>query len=638
MAKKPAQASAAPKSVPAPIAAAVPVPELMDVWSRSGSKYRIRSVVLLAVNVLLFGGAACFAYWLRSGEIFALAREGYWDLLAQTFHGVGQPDVSLASFLIEPINIQNVPMQIPIVGLLMAALISIPILVAILYRFWSCLPFIALVGFVAVMPWLAITLLGSCILASVRPFRTRFRFMSALLSLVPAIVYLVLAWSGTPDVVVGRIDPVDRVKFVAPWVLAIVASAAVFAVVLTIARIVNYRPGAVTPLLAVMFALPVLLFEKHVGRDELYYRLLERRDEAYFADVDASLGLEAAAHRAWERHPLPRPPREIVREMEEEKWLFELATDLGPRQTELTRHQAEIADRCDWFHEQFPDSRYTPNALFIKARAWDRRVDIGEFRRTKWIRFYDGFPSVASRESWRIILENRRDTPLGAVAMLRLAQLEARDCDVDRAIAKTEEIIATIDRRLLAGATFGGDAVSLSYGILARPAPESSLHIPLERIVIEAHRLHDLLAANRDPIYEYDPMCGTHGGKNGPAFGLLDLDPRHEAYVARLEEIATAYPDCQLEDNFDLEIAKATPAPAEKIKRLNAILDRYADRDAAPEAMLRLILAYESESNSQQSAAVLARLAHDHPDSIWARQAIALRLGPSVARVSRAGP
>jgi len=137
---------------------------------------------------------------------------------------------------------------------------------------------------------------------------------------------LILAWSGTPEVVVGRIDPVDRVKFVAPWVLAIVASAAVFAVVLTVSRIVNYRPGAVTPLLAVMFALPVILFEKHVGRDELYYRLLERSDEAYFADADASMGLESAARIAWERHPLPRPRRELIREREEMNWLFELAT------------------------------------------------------------------------------------------------------------------------------------------------------------------------------------------------------------------------------------------------------------------------------------------------------------------------
>src|SRR3989337_487551 len=225
----------------------------------------------------------------------------------------------------------------------MAALISIPILVAILYRFWSSLPLIAVVGFLAVMPWLAVTLLGSCILASVRPSRTPLRVMSAMIGLIPAIVYLTLAWSGTTDAVVGRIDPVDRIKFVAPWVLAIVASALVFAIVLAIAKIVDYRPGAVTPLLAVMFVLPVALFEFHVGRDALHYRLLEKLDHAHFAEVDASGEWQQAARRGWERHPHPRPAWDAIREVEEEKWLFELATDIGPRQSELTRHQAELS-------------------------------------------------------------------------------------------------------------------------------------------------------------------------------------------------------------------------------------------------------------------------------------------------------
>ena len=51
--------------------------------------------------------------------------------------------------------------------------------------------------------------------------------------------------------------------------------------------------------------------------------------------------------------------------------------------------------------------------------------------------------------------------------------------------------------------------------------------------------------------------------------------------------------------------------------RLNAILDRYG-RSRRREAMLRLILAYESEQLTQQSSRA-RRLTHDHPDSIWAR-------------------
>lgn len=616
-------------------ASAAPL-DLMDVWSRSGSKYRIRSILLLTVNIVLFAAVGSFAYWLRSGAVFAPAREGYWDLLAHTFRGVGRAEVSLGSLLIEPISVQDVPIQIPIVGLLMAALISIPILVAILYRFWSSLPLIAVVGFLAVMPWLAVTLLGSCILASVRPFRTRLRFMSALIGLVPAIVYLTLAWSGTTDAVVGRIDPVDRIKFVAPWVLAVVASTLVFAIVLAIAKMVDYRPGAVTPLLAVMFGLPVALFEFHVGRDELYYRLLEKLDQAHFAEVDASGPWQQAAQRVWERHPHPRPALEAIREFEEEKWLFELATDIGPRQSELTRHQAELSDRCDRFHRFFPDSPYTPNALFIKARGWDRRVDLAEFKTTKWIRFYEDFPRPASRETWRIIVENRPDTALGAVALLRLAQFEARDADVERAITKLTTLLDKFDSTLLTSSSSPKPAKA-SKGVLARGTPEASLDIRLERVILETHRLRELLVANRDPIYGYDPLCGSRRSGDSPRWGLLDLDPRHERYVEHLDSIKAKYPNCRIEDNIELEVANAATSVSARIDRLEALLRQFPRGDAAPEALLRLGMAYQAAEDAVRSDDAFAKLMRDWPVSIWTRQVAGFMAGSARTRLSKAG-
>lgn len=603
----------------------------MDVWSRSGSKYRVRAITLLAVNILLFAGAACFTYWLRSGEFFAPVREGYWDSIAQTFGGVGRPDVSLAAFLIEPISIHDVPMQIPIVGLLMAALISIPILVAILYRFWSSIPFIVIIGFIAVMPWLAITLLFSCIIASVRPFRTRIRFMSAMLALIPAIIYLVLAWSGTRDVVVGRVDPVDRVKFVAPWVLAIVASAAVFAIVLTIARIVNYRPGAVTPLLAVMFAIPMLLFEKYVGRDELYYRLLERLDQVYFADENAGLGLHSAVQTKWERLPQPRPPRGRIRAMEEESWLFELAADLSRRQVQLAANQADISQRCDWFHHQYPYSPYTPNALFIKARAGDLRLDIPEFRRTRWIRLYDEVPNPSSRPLWEIIVENRPDSPMAAVAMLRLSQLDAQYCDMDRALTRLRHL----DAKFKHGAVSEPPRIADVELFLDRPPLEAGLSIQEDQILLKAAWLRDLLDANSDDdVYRSDPLCGALRGREGTAFGLLDLDAREDDYADKLRELLAAFPNCKLTDNIELEQAKTIPDPAARAAALGSVLERFGDVDAAPETMLRLAVAMREANQPQQAGLVLDRLVREYPHSIWTQQCAERRLQNSFVRVS----
>jgi tetratricopeptide (TPR) repeat protein len=595
----------------------------------------VRAVILLAVNVLLFAGVGAFAYWLRSGQFFAPVQDGYLSSLAQAFSGVGQADVSLGALLIGPISVQDVPMLIPIVGLLMAALIAIPILVAILYRFWSSLPFIAVVGLIAVMPWLAITLLGACILASLRPFRTRYRFVSALIGLVPAIVYLILAWKGTHDAVVGRIDPVDSIKFVAPWVLAIVASAAVFAIVLAIAKLVDYRPGAVTPLLALMFGLPVGLFEQHVGRDELHYRLLEALDKEYFADVNGSKDWYTAARSAWERHPPPRPSWQAVQRMAEKKWLFEVASDISPYENELAQHQVEIAERCDEFHRFFPDSRYMPNALFIRARAWDRRVDLEEFRRTKWIRFYDDFPSPASRESWQILLANRPDSVPGAVARLRLALLEAREGDVDRALDKLSQIIVKFD----AGAQLPEPSPkqpdkSGPLAVLASEAAEATLKIPLQRVVLDAHRLHDLLAANRDPLYGYEPLTGRRRADEF-AYGFLDLDPRSARYLDSLAALVREYPNCQIEDNIALEITRAEPDPQARAAALKGLVARFPSGDAVPEALLQLGLAYKALGRQQEAADALARLMQSFPASVWARQASQFAPWIDPSRVAR---
>jgi len=607
---------------------------IIDVWSRTHPKYRIRAVVLLAVNVLLFAGVGSFAFWLRSGEWFAPSTGGYWDQLSYTFAGVGSADVSLGSLLLDPISVQDVPMQIPILGLLMAALISIPILVAILYRFWSSLPFIAVVGFLAVMPWLAITLLASCVIASVRPFKTQIRFMSALAGLVPAVIYFILAWSGSAEMIVGKIDPVERIKFVAPWVMAIVAAAVAFALVLTIARIVDYRPGAITPLLAVMFGLPVALFEANVGRDELYYRLLESREKAHFTDVDASQPLQQSARLKWEMHPSPKPKWEAIRELEAEKWLFELAADIRPYRSELTKHQVDITNRCDSFLLRFPDSRYALNALYLKAKAYDTRVDTTEFRRTNWIRFYDSFPSGASRESWRLIFENAPESRVGMVAALRLAQLDSRDGNIDRAIDRLNRLLRTPPD----GAN--GDDDSEAGGgalrqFLARGAAEESLGISVDGVLLEANRLRDLLTKNRDPIYGYDPLSGTKVAQDERSFGLLDLDPRYERYEENLRQLNDWYPDCQIEDNIDLELAKAADAVTTRIARLEEIVARFPGRDAVPEAMLRLAMAYRDNNQPVLSDQTFTDLMTRHPRTIWAKEAA--RLAPQRAWTKLSG-
>src|ERR1043166_1516280 len=124
-------------------------PQIIDVWSRTAPKYRRRAVLMLSVSALLFGGLCCFTYWLRTGDVFPWASDDYSDIMLRSFRPAGAGQVTLSDFLSTPISVKDVPIHGVIMGLLFATLSSIPILVAILYRFPSSIFFALMVVFLA---------------------------------------------------------------------------------------------------------------------------------------------------------------------------------------------------------------------------------------------------------------------------------------------------------------------------------------------------------------------------------------------------------------------------------------------------------------------------------------------------------
>ena len=604
-----------------------------DVWSRWSGRYRVRAVLLLAVNALMFAALGSFAYWLRTGESFAPSVDSYWRQLADTVDFRESRDqTSLTTMLIEPMSVRDVPALIPILGILMAALISIPIIVSILYRFWSAVPFILIVAFLAMMPWLAITLTVSCIVASVKPFRTTIRFISALLGLLPACVYLYLASEGTKEAAISMMDPIDRMKFIAPWVVAIVASAVVCAVVLVLARLVNYRPGMITPFMLSLLVLPFALFERYVGADELHYRLLEGLDRYTFLDRDTSMVFAEAVQWEWDRHPLPRPDFEMLRREVETLTGPAFAGDLEPRRRGVERKRAELRLRWNDFLRQFPGTRYRHSALYLQARGQSMRIDEVEYARTRWVRYNDDFPADGSRVLWRRLIENDPPPSLRRVALLRMAQLDARAGDVERAIDELDELIRSTPND-------STEEVALS-GAFERKGPLAGLDFDDDRTLIEAHRLRDLIAANDDARYGYDPLCGSAFTRAADR-GLLDFDPRSASYLNELRALRARYsdPPARLLDNIELEIAKAIKiegqAPdahsaiaAEQIQLLNRLLSNRTDGDAVPEALFRLAVAYRANGQAAASQHTFGRLLAEHSGSIWAEQARAAAHSP----------
>ncbi|RME38477.1 MAG: hypothetical protein D6788_07355 [Planctomycetota bacterium] len=141
---------------------------------------------------------------------------------------------------------------------------------------------------------------------------------------------------------------------------------------------------------------------------------------------------------------------------------------------------------------------------------------------------------------------------------------------------------------------------------------------------MEAYRLHDLLVANRDPIYGYEPISGPRRPAETFRFGLLDLDPRSESYRENLALLLRWYPDAQIEDNVLLEQAKAADTLDERRAFLERCVRRFEGRDAVPEALYRLGLVYLERGRSADAESTLGRLMREFPDSIWAEEAAGL--------------
>ncbi len=593
----------------APAAQADAQPPIVDVWSRTAIKYRARAIVLLVVDVVLFGGLCTFAYWLRTGALLAPAQANYWAQLAETFHPSRDTSVSLGSLLTFPISVEEVPLQIVILGLLLAALVSIPILVSILYRFPASLAFVSCVAFLAMMPWLAITITGSCVLASVRPFRLKFRYASALLGLVLVLAYFYGAARTVSPAVAVLANPADRIKFIAPWLLATVAACVVMGFVLLIARMVNYRPGAIAPLLAMMFALPVALFEFYVGRDELHYRIIEHDygpSSAYFAERDISAEFERAVRAAWESRAEPRPALDTVRDNAELAWALSLAGVPDPYATALAEHRHAAVDKIDWFLRHYPDSRYVVNALYLKATALDMRADPMAFSQDKVLRFYSSLPAQPSWRSWRMVVENGPRTPMAAVALHRLAMLEAQAGDLDGALARLDTLVKTF------GESSGqaGQSADTIKAVLTRKPVEVTLGISIDRHLLEGVRLRDLLRNNRDPLYGDEPLVR-----------FLRFDPRSSFYADNLREMIERYPRAQITDNARLELALAAPSVRERVAALEQCAADFPDGDAAAEIGFRLGETFRESQVFVRAREAYERVVRDHPDSVWARLA-----------------
>lgn len=586
-----------------------------DVWRWTDRKYRVRAIVLLLVNVVLFAGLGFFTYWLRTGDFTPFANRPYSHLWWEAFNPTGTQQISLTDFLLKPIPVDQVPLMMIVVSLVLASLTAIPILVSMLYRFPFSLPFVAIIGFVAVFPWLAITVTFCCYLARLRPLRFNFRLATALISYLPVVVYYAMAAQDKADA--AHLTPLNMAKLYLPWILAMTFACLLMGTVLLIARLVNYRPGAIAPLMTVMFALPVLLFEAKVGRDELYYRLLQTHYGA--SSFPDHLDLDRLAERLAERrHDLgsgPETAEQIALEIQLRAASGQpQSDDLSALLNEdLGTHQSEVVAECRDFRRRYPQSRYVANTLYLEGQALDTRIDPDYvvFHGGLYLRYYQEFPWRASEPVWKDLHQRFRESPFAAIASLRLALLRVRSGQVDEAIALLNDVIDHPS---------SPDPSTRPTGwsdVLAKRPAASGLIVDLDGTTIEARKLLALLQSNRDP-QQADRALAE----------LFSLDPRHPMYGANLrrllDDVPRRFPLTTLRDNLLVLVARSQPSPSRRIEELRACIDqlsRLPDTDALPHARYELALAYQEDKRREEARATFDQVKTLHPNSPWAAEA-----------------
>ncbi|MBK8915946.1 MAG: hypothetical protein IPM64_15360 [Phycisphaerales bacterium] len=584
----------------------------VDVWTRTEPRYRQRAVLMLAANTLLYCGLCVFTHWLHVGRLFDFSLHAY----AEPARFWGEQTRTLHDFILFPISVEQTPIHGVVLALLLASMVAVPIVTSILYRIPCALPLAVAVAVFAHMPWMAATLVLSCTLAGWRPIRMNFRFGSALLGMLPVILYIYLALRGGPEMVGASASPVQKTLLLAPWYLAILSACLMMAVILLIAHMVRYRPGAITPVVTVMFATPVVLFHTYVGTDELSYRVLEAECGPRSSRVAALQDPAAVQERIigllqeWSASGRPSVREDLLATLagNSDRLRERVRTRLL---LEFLQSRRETDELCRDFLARHPRSRYVANVLYIQGYSLDTRMDPRALASgPPRVELYAEFPHAQSRPVWLALWNQAPQSPLRIVAGVRLAVHDLRAGDAAAAQERLERVLAL-------GAGNGAATQPATRSLLATPPAEESLEFEARPFLSEAEQLLALVRENRD-----DPVHG-----NAPLAELFSLDPHRPRYSAALERLARARRGARLHDNLRVAWAASLPSSAERAAALRGICDEGGDGDALAEAHYRLAeieiqhLGVRDEALRAAGIERLRRVAAEYDGTWWGRAA-----------------
>lgn len=361
----------------------------------------LRGVLFVTVDLLGFLAVTAFSRYLSTGQWVDFSVAGYRKAL-------GTP---LTVMLVEPLSIFAHPWMTAVGGLLISAIVFVPIMVAVLYRLWVSVLFLVAVAVVGHAPLLAAFLAAGCVLAGMTRLRSNLPFLALLAGLAPVVGYLGF-FTGSSEIL---LTPLQWFVLYLTLILAVLAAMLAGGVVLVAARLTRFRPGVIWPVLLVFLGLPVALFYQKVGPAELDYALIA-------GPLEGSDGL----FRTEALEDFLRGHRAVSDAADSPEAM------LAAVQGQLARRREALLRQCDVFLTRHPRSRHGPAAMWVRAVVKDVRVDPQAFR-TGLVKYYTHSPSKLSLGDWTALSERYGYSPQAMVAHQRLGIDALRDGRVEKA-------------------------------------------------------------------------------------------------------------------------------------------------------------------------------------------------------------
>jgi hypothetical protein len=542
-----------------------------------------RAIVFVAINLIGFAVVSAFWQYLSTGQWI-----GVNAFVANLF-------LPLGSAFLGPMPVYAYPWMIPVYGLLLGVTIFIPIIVSILYRIRVVFVFLLLLVLAAQQPLLALSVAMGCVLASHTPLRSNMPMVAALLGLLPVWVYLLamgsLTLAGTTDWDYWEtLMPMRRWVMYAPYAVALVVSVVGSSVVLSLARLTRFRPGAVWPVLIVLSAMPIAMFYLKVGPSELEYAQL----------VDHAERNAMVFSARWREDWLTEHPE---------------ASRLGAGalrkeiRTSLMQRRNRMARECDVFLEKHPEGARAPEVLWVLGQCASMRLDEVGYRH-RVIRGTSSHVLPISEGVWQRLVKDYPTSPQAGLGMWHLAELSLREGKIREGYGQLLKARKRLDK-----------------AIARMPAvPERFEQTFIEPDMMPSRAVYAAtLQAVRERIWLIEWKNLVNDPQGGEAFAAyLNVDPNDAMATVYYAQLAEQYADTVMAKNLLLAAVLREPDPDERAARLLPLVEQEEATDVSIAAAWELGLIRSRtarEMEDYHSPETYLRSSQSVPNNPWASRA-----------------